>query len=105
VHAESTGAETADLRDPEHDWEAAGTVGAGPVNGHTSAGQLLWLTLLIGVAVGPHFGSVEAWVLRCWSVRSSGGSGALALEALYARCVPRLVRSFAVVLPTAGFPA
>ena len=34
-----------------------------PVKGHTSVGQLAWMTLLIGVAVEPHAGSVDTWVL------------------------------------------
>ncbi len=62
MHVESAGVATADVRDPDCDWEAPGAVGAGPVQGHTSVGQLAWLTLLVGVAVAPHTGAVNAWV-------------------------------------------
>jgi transglutaminase-like putative cysteine protease len=62
VHAESTGSRTADVRDPEPGWEAPGA-GAGPAKGHTSVGQLAWLALLIGVAIEPHAGAVDTWVL------------------------------------------
>lgn len=76
MHAESAGTAPVDLHDPEDGWEAPGAAGAGPVKGHTSVGQLLWLTLLIGVAVGPHAGSVDTWVLA-----ALGGSVAWRLGA------------------------
>ncbi len=62
MHAEPPAAQAAEWRDLEPEWEAPGA-SAGPVKGHTSVGQLVWLTLLIGVAVEPHTGSVDTWVL------------------------------------------
>jgi len=62
VHAKTAGAIAAELRDSEVDWEAPG-VTVGPVKGHTSVGQLVWIALLIGVAVQPHVGSVDPWVV------------------------------------------
>lgn len=53
----------ADLRESLHDWEAPGAASGSAARSPSSFGQLAWLTLLIGVAVGPHVGSVQAWVI------------------------------------------
>ena len=47
----------------EHDWEAPAAGSTPGDKSHTSFGQLIWLTLLFGVSVGAHVGSVPPWVI------------------------------------------
>ena len=47
----------------EPDWQAPGAGSTPPGVSHTTFGQLIWLTLLFGVAVGAHVGSVHPWVV------------------------------------------
>lgn len=69
------------LRQSAHEWEAPGAAHA--ARGTASLGQLLWLTLLIGVAVGPHAGSVQPWVIAglaasvVWRLGAAGWGWAL----------------------------
>ena len=51
------------LRESGHNWEAPGAGRARLGKSHTTFGQLAWLALLIGVAVGPHAGSIHPWVI------------------------------------------
>lgn len=66
----SSDAAAGSLRESAHDWEAPGARAPGPDSSPASFGQLAWLTALIVVAVGPHVGSVEPWVIAglCGSV-------------------------------------
>jgi transglutaminase-like putative cysteine protease len=59
-----------ELRESGHGWEAPGTASVIGARSPASFAQLAWLTLLIGVAVGPHVGSVQPWVIAglCASV-------------------------------------
>ncbi|MEZ5564577.1 MAG: DUF3488 and transglutaminase-like domain-containing protein [Gammaproteobacteria bacterium] len=51
------------MRIPAHEWEAPPGTPLPAGGSHTSSGQLIWLTLLIGVATIPHAGTAAPWVL------------------------------------------
>ena len=72
MRAESASAAASEPQESTHTWEAAATPSQGLRGSATSPGQLVWLTLLIAVAVGPHAGSIHPWVIAslvasvCW---------------------------------------
>lgn len=89
------------LRESAHEWAApapgSGIAGRSPA----SFGHLAWLTLLIGVAVGPHLGSVQPWVIAglCGSVvwRLGAARRGWQLPGKFLRAALTLAGSFAVV--------
>ncbi|MEO7387389.1 MAG: DUF3488 and transglutaminase-like domain-containing protein [Gammaproteobacteria bacterium] len=88
-------------RESTHDWAAPG---AGTRTGGRSPaalGQLAWLTLLIGVAVAPHVGAVQGWVVAglCGSVvwRLGAERWGWQLPGRLLRAALTLTGSFAVV--------
>ncbi len=96
----SSEAVASDLGESAHEWEAPG---AGPGNtgrSPASFGQLVWLTLLIGVAVIPHVGAVQPWVIAglCGSVAWRLGAARLGwnLPGRFQRAALTLAGSFAV---------
>jgi protein-glutamine gamma-glutamyltransferase len=98
VGPDSAGAASLPL-EPDHGWEAPGA-GRSPAGvGHTSARQLLWLTLLIGVAVGPHAGAIHTWVIA-----GLAGSVAWRLGAAYRgwQLPGKLLRVILTILGTTG---
>ncbi len=72
MRAESASAADAAPQESGHRWEASGAARPAPGKSATSLGQLIWLTLLIAVAVGPHAGAIHPWVIAglgasvCW---------------------------------------
>ncbi len=90
------------LRDSTHEWEAPGTVAGNTGRSPTSFGQLAWLALLIAVAVVPHAGSVQPWVIAglCGSVawRVGAARWGWSLPGKILRAALTLAGSFAVVL-------
>lgn len=92
---------TTTLREPEHDWEAPGASNTQTGKSHTTLGQLAWLTLLIGVAVGPHAGSVHPWVIAglagsvVW--RLGAAYWGWKLPGKFVRAALTLLGSFAVI--------
>jgi hypothetical protein len=93
---------TRNLPESQHEWEATGVAPAGAVRSPASFGQLAWLTVLIGVAVGPHVGSVQPWVIAglCGSViwRLGAARWNWDLPGKLLRGALTLAGSFAVVL-------
>lgn len=92
-------ATAAGLPDSAHDWEAPGA--GGTATSPASFGQLVWLTLLIAIAVGPHVGAVQTWVIAglCGSVIWRLGASRLGwrLPGRFLRGALTLAGSFAVV--------
>lgn len=92
---------TTTLRESGHDWEAPGAGNTQTGKSHTTLGQLAWLTLLIGVAVGPHAGSVHPWVIAVLAGSVVWRLGAAywgwQLPGKFVRATLTLLGSFAVV--------
>ncbi|MDH5254426.1 MAG: DUF3488 and transglutaminase-like domain-containing protein [Gammaproteobacteria bacterium] len=90
-----------ELRESAHDWEAPVSASAVAARSPTTFAQLAWLTLLIGVAVGAHVGSVQPWVLAglCASVvwRLGAARWGWTLPGKLVRGALTLAGSFAVV--------
>ncbi|MBL8200460.1 MAG: DUF3488 domain-containing transglutaminase family protein [Chromatiales bacterium] len=90
-----------DLRESTHEWEAPGAASREAHRSPSSFGQLAWLTLLIAVAVGPHAGSVQPWVIAalCGSViwRLGAARWGWDLPGKFLRAALTLAGSFAVV--------
>ena len=90
------------LRESPRGWEAPETSSGVQGKGQSTFGQLAWLTLLIAVAVGPHAGSIHAWVIASlagavvW--RLGAAHSGWPLPGKLVRAVLTILGSFSVVL-------